>query len=124
MYSDEFVYLDVRWQQSGWLEAMRLRLFDSIPDHLVPKGLEKGVFLTRLDGDRTFVALTRRGLELTEPGPHSFTRENCKHLANVLQISGFDTDKFEAGGSDLVQYAGAPLSSAYREKILSCLKAG
>ena len=123
MCSEEFIYLDVRWQQSGWMEAMRLRLFGSVPDHLVSKGVEKGVFLAWLDGDRKFVALTRRGIELTEPGPHSFTNENCKHLANVLQISGFDIEKLEAGGSHLAQYAGAPLGAAYREKILACLRA-
>ena len=121
MRSSDFVNLDVRWREDGWHEAMRLRLTGWLPEHLVAQGVNNGVLQAIQDSVGKRLALTARGMALTEPGPHSFTSENYRQLAQILKIQGEDCCWLSAPRKMAFQYVGAPLSPAYRRNLLKFL---
>lgn len=122
MHNTDFVHLDVRWREDGWNEAMRLRLLGWLPDHLVIRGIDRGVLeTTQRDGEKC-IALTARGLALTEPGPHSFTSENCWQLAQLLRMQNESDDWLKGPNPDVVQFGGAPLDAAYRNSLLALVR--
>lgn len=121
MCINDFVYLDIRWREEGWLEAMRLRLAGWLPEHLVDQGIEKGVFEIVEQADGNYVSLTARGMALTEPSPLSFTSENFWHLAEFLRSHGFSSDWLHAASKDAVRCDGELFDAVYRSKLLAGL---
>lgn len=117
----DFVYLDIRWREDGWLEAMRLRLAGWLPEYLVAQGMEKGVFETVEQAEGNYVSLTARGMALTQPGPLSFTSENIWHLAEFLRSHGFSSDWLHAAGKDAVRCDRELFDAVYRSKLLASL---
>ncbi|OWY06782.1 hypothetical protein [Thioclava sp. IC9] len=95
MHDGDFVYLDVRWAEPGWYEAMRFRLAGWLPEQLVATGVEKGVLEAHQQTNGQLVALTTQGISLTEPGPHSLTQENCQQLAEVLRMESDNDEWFQ-----------------------------
>lgn len=121
MYRSDFVYLDVRWRESGWLEAIRLRLAGWLPEHLAAQGVEKGVLETFQQADGRRVSLTARGLALTEPGQFSFTNENFWQLAELLRNHDYGNDWLHAAGEDAVRGDSELFDAVYRLKLLAYL---
>ncbi|MDD9727285.1 hypothetical protein PVV74_17635 [Roseovarius sp. SK2] len=121
MNTQDFVYLDVRWREDGWLEAIRLRLSGWLPDNLVAQGVEKGVFEEVRTRDRKYFGLSARGLALTDVRPHSLANENCSQLAQVLLLNGYSEEWIKAGGDGSVECPEALLEATYRAKLMSFL---
>ena len=122
MNQSDFVYLDVRWQEDGWHEAMRLRLLGWLPAHLAAIGIAKGVLETTQGTAGKPIAPTARGMALTEPGPRSFTHENCQHLAQVLSTYDEDFDWKCMQDQEAYQLEGTPLLIGYRQRLLALLR--
>lgn len=122
MNQSDFVYLDVRWREDGWHEAMRLRLLGWLPAHLAAKGIEKGVLEATRGKAGKHIALTARGMTLTEPGARSLTSENCQHLAQVLSTYDEGVDWQCMQDQEGFQLEGAPLHIAYRHRLLALLR--
>lgn len=122
MHSSDFIYIDVRWREDGWHEAMKLRLLGWLPEHLVLRGVDKGVIHTIQTRDETHVTLTARGIALTDPGPYSFTKENCQQLVQVLREQGESDDWLQDGHQGGLQLVDAPLNAAYRKSLLAFLR--
>lgn len=121
MQSSNFVYLDVRWREDGWHEAMRFRLAGWLPEPLVARGVEKGVLQTIQRGVEKHVALTARGMALTQPGTHSFTSENCWQLAQVLMTQSESEEWLQALDEEATQINDASLNATYRNSLLAFL---
>jgi len=121
MNSEDFVYLDLRWTEDGWLEAIRLRLTGWLPEQLVVRGIKNGVLKQVRTQNQRHIALSVRGLALTEPGLHSFTTENFAQLAQVLRLRGYSKAWIEIANNDNVHCPEALLDPTYREKLLSFL---
>jgi len=84
----EFVLIDIRWRETGWLEAFRLRLTGWLPTGEVVAGVNKGVL--KQGRDVRSVELSDKGAALTDMSATSRTDENVKMLAEVLKTFGFE----------------------------------
>ena len=87
-----FVRVDMRWQESGWLQAFRLRLTGWLPSEEVSIGLAEGVFENCRNGQVHQVQLSSKGLDLTDLSDHSRTMPNFVALANILRMREFHSD--------------------------------
>jgi 3-hydroxyacyl-CoA dehydrogenase len=116
---DEYIYLDVRWLEAGWIEAMRLRLEGRVPKEVIDQGLKKGVFELDHAKGEDFVYLTQRGIELTDPGPHSVTEENCSQLAQNFRLQMKRDCWLKAPDVEAVDCNADPLGATYRRKLLT-----
>jgi hypothetical protein len=121
MRSNDFVHIDVRWREDGWLEAMRLYIAGWLPEHLAAQGIKKGVLATIMRPEGKYVVLTARGKALTEPRSHSFTNENLWQIAEFLRVQDYSSDWLQAADKDAVRFAGKPLDATYRTKLLTYL---
>ncbi|WP_152455055.1 hypothetical protein [Roseivivax sp. THAF40] len=121
MRGSDFVYIDIRWREDGWLEAMRLRLTGWLPERLAARGNKKGVFETSQKKDGKHIALTARGIALTDPGPHSFTSQNLQLLADYLIIHDFSRDWLRPAGDTAIKFKGPMLDENYRNSLLEHL---
>lgn len=122
MNSQDLVCIDLRWRENGWLEAIRLRLAGWLPQHLVASGLESGVFEKVQARDQHPIALSTRGLALTDAGIHSFTDENCRQLAEVLMLRGYSEAWLQPESDEIVRCPNALLQATYRKKLLLYLR--
>lgn len=122
MRKNDFVYLDFRWREEGWYEAMRLRLAGWLPKNLADQGVVKGVLRTVNELGGMQIALTAQGMALTEPGPHSFTIENYRQLTQVLKSQAADYDWKQAPTENAIQYSDTFLNAAYRNSLLLLLR--
>ncbi|OOY02880.1 hypothetical protein [Thioclava sp. F28-4] len=121
MNDADFLYLDFRFREAGWLEAMRLRLTGSVPDEVVSDGVRNQVFEVEKEGERMTINITDHCLSLTEPTEQSFTEENYAHVARMLKMKGFRADWLRSKRPDIVLCAGALLNETYRKKLISHL---
>ncbi|OWY07609.1 hypothetical protein B6V74_16805 [Thioclava sp. F42-5] len=121
MHDADFVYLDFRFQEAGWLEGIRLRLTGTVPDELVSSGVRNQVFEVEREEERKIINITNRCLALTEPKTSSLSKENCEHLARVLVMKGFSADWLRSERADLVLRPGTLLDDVYRKELIDHL---
>lgn len=121
MDTQDFVCLDGRWREEGWLEAIRLRLSGWLPVHLAEQGVKKGVFVEVRTRDRKHFGLSTRGHALTDVRLHSLANENCRQLAHVLLLRGYSDEWIQAGDRGIVECPEALLEAKYRAKLMSFL---
>jgi len=89
MKKDDYVAIDVRWQNAGWTEAFRLRLTEWLPQEEITIGIENGVLEPVANQDFQTITITEKELLLTEPTTSSFSEENCAMLAVILQMRNY-----------------------------------
>ena len=124
MQDSEFVWLDVRWHEPGWLLAFRIRLTGWLPAKEAEAGRAHDVIRSVGDDAGTFVELTQKGLCLTEVSAHSHEEHNVRILADVLRHHGFRSNWLsprEGEGSALLTETQG-FEIGYKEQILRKLK--
>ena len=88
---DNYVWIDLRWREVGWLEAFRMRLCGWLPVHLATKAISNGLFVKTVSSDNVTVTLTKKGHRLTDIATNvGESSDNCIMLANVLITRGFE----------------------------------
>lgn len=117
----DWTWVDVRWQQSGWLEAFRLRLTGWLPEEVEARAIESGVIVPSRSSGARVVELTSRGQALTSRGPDS--DEALRLVATVLALQGFQPNWFSRPeGSSIVSLCqGSMFDRGFIEKIRTYL---
>jgi len=120
----DFIYLDTRWSEDGWFQAMRLRLAGWLPSSEAAHAVKNGVVKYCGDDASERVQLTDRGASLTDPGRHSMSAENCTHIAEVLRFQGLIPSWLEKMKKepDIVQGVHVAFNASYHRKLIEALE--
>jgi hypothetical protein len=91
--SDEYVWVDVRWQDKHWLDVFRIRLSGWLPATLAAKSIKNGLLIRKHELNSREISLTQKAANLTDLAEGAeFDQYNCSMLANVLITKGYRED--------------------------------
>lgn len=121
MSNCDSTFVDVRWRETGWEEAFRIRLSGWLPPSVAVSGASKGVI--RVSPNERLAKLTLKGSELTRLSDPSMSRENIAVLAEVLGLRKFSRAwLLEPGTPEIVRLDQVSrFDSAFRDAICNAL---
>ncbi|MFW2545408.1 hypothetical protein ACN2XU_22500 [Primorskyibacter sp. 2E107] len=122
MQDDGYVLLDGRVFEKGWLHVMRLRLTGRVPIQVAKTCLKLGLLDYCWDKGLEDLRLTSLGAKLTDPGPASFTVDNCDHVARSMLDQGFQLTWFSVDErKELCRGKGTEFGQVYHDMLTAGL---
>ena len=98
MGDEDWTWVDMRWRESGWKEAFRLRLFGWLPESWIEPGVRSGALIKRNETPPGTISLTSRGQSLTHLCPDRTTADSLQFLGSVIAVIGFKPVSVRARG--------------------------
>jgi len=89
--TENYTWVDCRWQKEGWLPVFRVRLCGWLPQEIAMEAIANDLFRQEIQSEYDELVLTSKAKSLTDmedtlAGSHG----NCVMLANVLVANGFE----------------------------------
>jgi len=121
---EDFVLIDGRWTEQGWLEVFRLRLAGWLPYELVVVGVDKGVLEWDAENRASDVNLSTRGATLTDEQSPSRTDENIQAIAGILISLDFSNSWLMPSDQSAAIYISekSKFDVEYRKSVLEALE--
>ena len=89
--TEDYTWVDCRWQKEGWLPVFRVRLCGWLPRELAMEAIESKLFHQEIRSGQDELMLTSKAISLTGmENKLGSSHGNCIMLANVLVAKGFE----------------------------------
>ena len=89
--TEDYTWVDCRWQKEGWLPVFRVRLCGWLPRKLAMEAIENELLHQEIRSGQDELMLTSKAISLTGmENELASSHGNCIMLANVLVAKGFE----------------------------------